>query len=88
MILACGAKASADAVGITLRGVLSNSCKPNSASIFAIPILTADGTRFKARAAAEKEPVSSTFTNNSIFSLVKFIIGISQTESYCLYLLL
>lgn len=53
IILACGTNASAVAVGITLRGVLSKALVLILPRL-AIPMLTADGTLRKFRAAAEK----------------------------------
>src|SRR6218665_2427350 len=68
---ASGSSARATSVGRTSRLLRSNSCRSSPASSWAIVMLTADGTRPSARAAAEKEPWSSTARKTSTLSLFK-----------------
>lgn len=50
--------------------------------MLAMAMLTAEGTRRSARAAAENEPRSSTAKNSSILSLEKFIVlSVSKTDN-------
>ena len=70
---ASGSSARAAAVGTGSRPARSKSARSSSASSPAIAMLTAEGTRPSARAAAENDPWSSTERKIRTVSLVKAI---------------